>query len=108
MLITPLYRCNARTAYRQIADGSGATVADCPSYLDGPTLAEAMANAEVIVSGTYHPAATPGPWHVAEAVGGGWLVLGGPCAVIVAMVRRRDDETEVAARIAAAYPLTSP
>ena len=97
-------RSNPRTAFRQIANESGETVADCPSFEGGPALEEAMANAEVIVTRAYHAAATPGPWYPSEGVGGGWHVRGGPDRGFVAMIRRRDDEAEIAAEIAAACP----
>lgn len=56
MQTTRLHRRNSRTGFRQIANEAGETVADCPSYRDGPTLEEAKANAEVIAADADHTA----------------------------------------------------
>jgi len=95
------HRSNPSTGFRRIADDAGSTVADCPSYTGGPSMEEAQANAELIVSGGDRGRCSPGPW---QAVPGcepyAWLVLGGPRRVIVAMVpARRPDAREIAERI---------
>jgi hypothetical protein len=58
----------------------------------------------MIATGAYAAAATPGPWVAVETAGRGWLVRGGADRVIAAMVRRRSDEAELAARIAGTLP----
>jgi hypothetical protein len=99
------HRSNARTAFRHIADSAGRIVAGCPSYADGPSVEEAQANAELILSGTDSGRGTPGPWR---AVAGfdpyAWLIHDGPNRVIVAMVPARPDARLIAETIVLAGP----
>lgn len=99
----PWHRAVPRTGFRVIADADGARLADCPSYTEGPSLAEAQANAELIATGRATQLATPAPWVAVKCHGSSaWIVTGGPRNVIVAMVRQRCPDAElVALRIAA-------